>query len=167
MTQQGGFPGMPDPEPGIWPDYEHLGREPMRVGKVHLSLTGSRTLEAGDELDESLARELYVGSGQSLQVSVKITKTGHKVTDHAVEGTAVGVIDYIVPTEDGAAIKFLAQLGEYRDAARLVETRANSLSDHLSRMLRAQMQAGRPLPLGLEESHDALRAAIDALRAIG
>lgn len=47
---------MPEPEPGIWPDYEHLGREPLRVGKVRLSLTGSKVLEAGNELDEALRR---------------------------------------------------------------------------------------------------------------
>jgi hypothetical protein len=166
MTNQGGFPGMPEPRPGIWPDYEHLGREPMRVHKVNLSLTGSKTLEVGDELDEALAKELYVGSGQSLQVSMKITKTGHKLTDNGAEGTAVGVIDYIVPTEDGAAIKFLAQLNEFKSAARTVEMRANVLSDELGRMLRARMQAGNSPPIGLEDAHDALRAAIDSLRAI-
>jgi len=158
---------MPEPEPGIWPDYEHLGREPMRVRKVHLSLTGSKKLEAGNELDEALARELYVGSGQSLQVSVKITKTGHKVTDHECEGTAVGEIDFIIPTEDGAAIKYLAQVQQFKEAARHVEMRANLLSDELGRMLRARMQAGNSPPIGLEDAHDEMRAAIDALRAIG
>lgn len=167
MKAQQGFPGMPEPRPGIWPDYEHLGREPMRVYKVHLSLTGTKVLEAGNELDEALAKELYVGSGQSLQCSIKVTKTGHKLTDDEAEGTAVGVIDFVVPAEDGAAIKYLAQLQQFKEAARTVELRANALSDELGRLLRARMQAGNSPPIGLEDAHDEMRAAIDALRAIG
>lgn len=164
---QGGFPGMPEPRPGIWPDYAFLGREPMRVFRVEMSLTGSKKLEAGDEIDAALAKELYMGAGQAMQISFKVTKTGHKLDGDEAVGTVVGVIDYMVPAEDGAAVRFLALLGEYRSHARVVERVANEMSDALGRHLRERVAAGLSVPTALEDAHDNLRAEIDHLRAIG
>lgn len=164
---QGQLPGMPEPRPGIWPDYEFLGREAMRVYRVELSLTGSKKLEAGDEIDEALAKELYMGAGQAMQISFKVTKTGHKLDGDEAVGTVVGVLDYMVPAEDGAAVRFLALLGEYRSHARTVEGAANQLSDELGRLLKARVAAGQSVPTALEDAHDNLRAEIDHLRAIG
>lgn len=164
---QGQLPGMPPPRPGIWPDYEFLGREPLPVYEVQLSLTGQKKLEAGDEIDEAFAKELYMGAGQAMQISFKVTKTGHKLDDGRAIGTAVGVIDYMVPAEDGAAVRFLALLQEYRRHSRVLEHAANSLSDELGRLLKARIASGLTVPTALEDAHDNLRAEIDHLRAIG
>lgn len=161
------LPGMPEPKPGIWPDYAHLGREGLRVYKVNLSFSGSRTLEVDDENDKALASQLYAGNRLTFEVTAKITKTGHNLKGGFAEGTAAAEIEFALEAEEGAALRWIQTAAEMRSAAKAVEANANRLSDELSRHLRRVMEGGKMrIPMGLEEAHDALRAAIDHLLAV-
>lgn len=160
------LPGMPPPRPGIWPDYERPGREPLPVYEVQLAVSGSDKLEPGNEVSEALARGLILGASLSMEMAITVAKISHKIDGDKAIGMVAAQIEYMIPAEDGAAVGYIDRIKEFETTSRRVERAVDTLSDRLAHHIRVRHAAGQSIPTDLEDAHDALRAEIDHLRAL-